>query len=106
VSAPTFTPDDSGFMCTYGGEDAWCVDDAVVLVDYETFADWDGFAACARHARDLGWSQSVSATPGADAVTGHPLPAAGSSADASVSSAGIGNPRPVSGHQERKEGER
>ena len=50
--------------------------------------------------------QIVSMPPSADAVTGHPLPAAGSSADASVSSAGIGNPRPVSGHQERKEGER
>lgn len=52
-----------------------------------------------------GQTRSVSASrfPGADAVTGHPLPAAGSSADASVSSAGTGTPRPVSGHQERKE---
>lgn len=48
-------------------------------------------------------SQIVSVPPAADAVTGHPLPAAGSSADASVSSAGTGTPRPVSGHQERKE---
>lgn len=48
-------------------------------------------------------SEIVSVPPSADAVTGHPLPAAGSSADASVSSAGTGTPRPVSGHQERKE---
>lgn len=48
-------------------------------------------------------SQIVSVPPAADAVTGHPLPAAGSSADASVSSAGTVTPRPVSGHQERKE---
>jgi hypothetical protein len=49
-------------------------------------------------------SQIVSVPPSADAVTGHPLPAStGSSADASVSSAGTGTPRRVSGHQLSKE---
>ncbi len=45
----------------------------------------------------------VSVPPSADAVTGHPLPASLTGQSTAEASNG---PRPVSGHQERKEGER
>ena len=51
------------------------------------------------HLYYLGRLSSVSVPPAADAVTGHPLPTPG------LSTAGPRNPSPVSGHQERKEGQ-